>query len=211
MKEKLKELGKVFWIFVLGCILGVIFETIIVVCQKGHIESRQGLIYGPFSPVYGIGGVIYYLVFKNIKTRNKLAIFFIAMLLGGTTEFICSLLQEEIFGSISWDYSYLPFNFNGRTSLLHCVYWGIAGLLYITCIEPLIKRIEGYLEKKWVKVITVIFAVFMIFNILISAAALIRQQNRMKNISAQNRLDTFLDEHYPDERMDKIYANKRNR
>lgn len=211
MKEKFKEYSKVFWVFVLGCILGVIFETIIVVCQKGHIESRQGLIYGPFSPVYGIGGVIYYLVFKKINTRNKLTIFLIAMLLGGTTEFICSLLQEEIFGSISWDYSYLPFNFNGRTSLLHCVYWGIAGLLYITCIEPLINKMNVHLDKAWVKKLTIIFSIFMIFNIIISSTALIRQQNRRKNIPAQNSFDTFLDENYPDELMDRIYANKRNR
>ncbi len=210
MKEKLKNYEKIFWIFMLGCVLGYMYETIIVLFQKGYIESRQGLIYGPLSPVYGIGGVIYYKFFKSIKTRNKLAVFFIAMLLGGVTEYVCSLFQEEIFGTISWDYSYLPFNINGRTSLLHCTYWGIAGIIYVTCIEPAIDTIEPYMQKKWVHVITIIFVIFMVFNIFISATASIRQKNRMYNIPAKNQFEEFLDKYYPDEYLNRIYANKKN-
>lgn len=36
----------------IGSILGHIFEMIIVLFQKGHFETRQGLIYGPFIPVF---------------------------------------------------------------------------------------------------------------------------------------------------------------
>ncbi len=210
MKEKLKNYEKIFWIFMLGCVLGYIYETIIVLFQKGYIESRQGLIYGPLSPVYGIGGIIYYKFFQNVKTRNKLTIFFMAMILGGTTEYICSLLQEEIFGTISWDYSYLPFNLNGRTSLLHCTYWGIAGIIYISCIEPIIVKMNKILDKKWMHVITICLLIFMIFNVFISAVASIRQKNRVYNIPAQNAFDEFLDKYYPDEYLNKIYANKKN-
>ncbi len=210
MKEKIKHYEKLFWIFIFGCILGYIYETIIVLFQKGYIESRQGLIYGPFSPVYGIGGLIYYRFFKNIKTRNKLSVFLIAMVLGGTTEYICSLLQEEIFGTISWDYSYLPFNINGRTSLLHCTYWGIAGIIYVTSIEPIIEKMDEFLAKKWMHIITICLVVFMIFNIFISVVASIRQRNRIYNIPAKNKFDEFLDEYYPDEFMNKIFANKKN-
>ena len=91
--------------------------------SKRAFELRQGLIYGPFIPVYGIGAVIYYLILNNINIKSKWKIFLITMVLGGVTEYICSLVQEKVFGTISWDYSYLPFNFNGRTSLLHCTYW----------------------------------------------------------------------------------------
>lgn len=210
MKKVIKELEKIFWVFIIGCILGYIFEMIIVLFQKGYFESRKGLIYGPFSPVYGIGGIIYYLIFKHIKTRNKLAVFLIAMILGGTTEYICSFMQEKIFGTISWDYSYLPFNINGRTSLLHCTYWGIAGILYTTYIEKLIEKIEKLLDRKKMETITICFVVFMVLNIQISAFASIRQRHRMNNIPPQNKLDEFLDKHYPDEFMNKIYANKKN-
>ena len=90
-----KELIIIFWLFIIGSILGYIFEMIVVLFQKGYFESRQGLIYGPFTPVYGIGAIIYYLVLNKVKTRNKLKIFFITMILGGATEYISSFIQEE--------------------------------------------------------------------------------------------------------------------
>ena len=209
-KKILKEIIIIFWIFIIGSILGYIYEMILVFFQKGYFESRQGLIYGPFTPVYGIGGIVYYLFLNKIKVKDKVQIFFITMVLGGITEYICSLVQEKAFGTISWDYSYLPLNINGRTSLLHCTYWGIAGILYITYINPVIEKIKQKADKISLKVVTTILAVFMIFNINISWIAADRQTERKHNVAPQNKLDLFLDKAYPDEYMNKIFANKRD-
>lgn len=105
MKQKLKELGKVFLVFIIGSILGYIFEMIVVLFQKGHFESRQGVIYGPFTPVYGIGIIMYYIFFKKVEIRKLPQVFLVSMILGGATEYICSFIQEQWFGTISWDYS----------------------------------------------------------------------------------------------------------
>ena len=96
-KNLTKELIIIFWLFIIGSVLGYLFEMIVVLFQKGYFESRQGLIYGPFTPVYGIGAVIYYLILNNVKTRDKVKIFFITMLLGGITESLCSFIQEKAF------------------------------------------------------------------------------------------------------------------
>ena len=50
----------------------------------------------------------------------------------------------------------------------------------------------------------------MTFDIAISSMAAVRQEERRKDIPPKNSVDVFLDETYPDERMDKIYNNKRN-
>lgn len=210
-KKIIKELIIIFWVFIIGSILGYIFEMIVVLFQKGYFESRQGLIYGPFTPVYGIGGIIYYIAFKLIKTKDKRIVFLTSMLLGGITEYLCSYIQEKAFGTISWDYSYLKFNINGRTSLLHCTYWGIAGVLYISYIEPFIEKLSQKLNNNWLKIVTVILSIFMIFNITVSCLATDRQSERRKNTDCKNKLDVFLDKHYPDEYMDSIFANKRNK
>lgn len=203
------ELIIIFWLFVIGSILGHIFEMIIVLFQKGHFETRQGLIYGPFIPVYGIGAIIYYLILNNINTENKIKVFFITAILGGMTEYLSSFIQEKAFGTISWDYSYLLFNINGRTSLLHCTYWGIAGILYVTYIDPFLEKLKQKTNEKSLKIATIIFSIFMIFNISISCVAANRQLDRRNNIAPKNRLDIFLDKHYPDEYMNKIFSNKR--
>lgn len=209
-KNKLREeLTILFWIFIIGSIAGFIFEITVVFFQKGHFELRQGLIYGPFIPVYGIGAILYYVVLNKIKLKNKLQIFLITMLLGGLTEYLCSFMQEKLFGTISWDYSYLPFNIQGRTSLLHCIYWGIGGILYVTYIEPLIEKMREKINKNIIRIITIILAIFMIFDITISWMAAERQIERKSNVEPENKIDLFFDEYYPDEYIDRIFNNKK--
>lgn len=209
-KNKLREeLTILFWIFIIGSIAGFIFEITVVFFQKGHFELRQGLIYGPLIPVYGIGAILYYVVLNKIKLKNKLQIFLITMLLGGLTEYLCSFMQEKLFGTISWDYSYLPFNIQGRTSLLHCIYWGIGGILYVTYIEPLIEKMREKINKNIIRIITIILAIFMIFDITISWMAAERQIERKSNVEPENKIDLFFDEYYPDEYLDRIFNNKK--
>lgn len=210
-RDVLEKLTILFWLFILGSIIGYIFEMTVVLFQKGYFESRQGLIYGPFTPVYGIGMVVYYLVLRSMNTDNKVEIFFVTMLLGGITEYLCSFVQEKAFGTISWDYSYLHFNLNGRTSLLHCTYWGIAGVLYKMWIVPRLGKMEEMIHQKSLKVMTSLVVIFMAFNITISCVAAERQTQRRKNIQPESEFDVFLDEHYPDEVMDRIFANKKER
>ena len=57
-ENKVNEFSKIFIIFMIGSIIGYIVEMIVAFVQNGHFESRQGLIYGPFTPAYGIGIII---------------------------------------------------------------------------------------------------------------------------------------------------------
>ena len=188
-KNVVKELATIFFIFMIGSIIGYIVEMIVCLVQKGYFESRQGLLYGPFTPVYGIGIIVYYIAFKFIKTRDKKKVFLITMLIGGLIEYLLSFLQEKIFGTVSWDYSNWILNINGRTTL--------------------IPRFEELLEKNSVKIITCCIAFLMFFNISLSTMAGIRQKERANGIPADTRFETFLDKRYPDEYMDKVFANKK--
>lgn len=209
-QSKFNEVFKIFVIFMIGSVLGYIVEMIVGLVQNGHFVSRQGLIYGPFTPVYGIGIIVYYIFFKIVKTRNKKKVFIFSFILGGITEYLCSYLQEKIFGTISWDYSEWIFNINGRTTIFHCTYWGIAGLLYVKYIEPIIPKIEEFIKSHKIKIIEVSVAIFMLFNITISSMAAIRQKERLDEIPANSSVDIFLDNVYPDEYMDQVFENKKN-
>lgn len=207
-KKIAEELVIVFWLFVVGSILGYVFETLLILFLHGNLESRQGLLYGPFTPVYGVGAVVYYLIINNLKEKSNLKVFLITMLLGGITEFLFSFFQEKAFGTISWDYSGYPLNFDGRTSLFHCACWGIVGILYFILIEPVIERYRAQSNKNSVRAITTLATVFMVFDISISCIVAGRQAERKKNIAPKNEFEIFIDEHYPDEYVDKIFSNK---
>lgn len=219
MKENTKEyIIKLFWIFITVSIIGCAVETIVCIIQKGHFEVRQGVIYGPFIPVYGAGAVLFYMLVplitgatpENAKEISNIKIFLYTMVLGGITEYLFSYGQEKLFGTISWDYSNLPFNINGRTSLLHCIYWGIGGIIFIKFLYPYIENLASKINLKKLTFATTCLAVFMIYNVSISMLAGQRQMERVQNISASSRLDTYLDEKYPDQFMDKIFSNKKN-
>ena len=208
VKNVLIYIMKIFWVFIIGSVLGYIVETIVGFVQNGHFVSRQGLLYGPFIQVYGIGLVLYYFLIPKIKGDFK--VFIYSMLLGGIVEYLCSFFQEILFGTISWDYSNLLFNINGRTSLLHCIYWGLGGILFMKLVYPHIKQIEGCLKNSYFRLATYLLIIFMAFNISISTLAAFRQDERKNNISPSGAFDSFLDRYYSDEVMDRIYENKKD-
>ena len=203
----IQKLTKIFWIFLIGSILGYGIEMIVGLVQNGHFVSRQGLIFGPFIQVYGVGLVIYYLVISNIKKKSYIKIFFITILLGGIVEYLFSYLQETWFGTISWDYSNLLFNIHGRTSLLHCLYWGIGGVLFVRFILPLIRNLNEWCKNTNFRYITAFLVLFITFDIVMSGMAGSRQLERKNNIAANGYIDNFFDEYYPDEKLEQIYSN----
>lgn len=207
--ETLKKLLKVFWIFIIGSVLGYIVEMIVGFVQNGHFVTRQGLVLGPFIQVYGIGLVVYYLIVPNAKTN--LQTFVISMILGGVVEYIFSYFQERYFGTVSWDYSNLPFNVNGRTSLLHCIYWGIGGVMFMRFIYPNVQKIDKLYKNKYFKIVTILLVIFIAFDIAISSMAVYRKKERKMNIKAETKMDILLDKYYPDEKLEEIYSNAKER
>ena len=55
--------------------------------------------------------------------------------------------------------------------------------------------------------LTWVLLVFMIFNSFMSAAAVGRWAERREQLPPSNVLEQYMDDHYPDVRMEKIYAN----
>lgn len=207
-KKIIKKIVIIFWIFVIGSVFGFFAEMLYALIYTRTLEIRQGLIYGPFIQIYGMGAVAYYILISNIQEPKKA--FISGMIMGGALEYLCSFFQEIFFGTISWDYSHLFMNLNGRTSLLYCVYWGIIAILYLKIIYPTFLKMEPLLEKMGIRIFTVFFMLFMTFDIVISCMAGSRQQERRQSVPAKGPVDEFLDRMYPDELLDRIYNNKKD-
>lgn len=203
----MKKFFKIFWVFIIGCLAGYVLEVTWHFILTQGFQTRQGLIYGPFAPVYGLGTLAFYLVLPKIK--NIFNVFWVSAVLGGATEYFCSFFQEKLFGTISWDYSDLFMNIGGRTSIMYCILWGILGVIFIKLIYPYIEKLFDKMNMTVIKkFVTALAVIFMIFNISISSLAARRQYERREHIAPENEIDEFLDEHYPDEFMNKVYANK---
>lgn len=44
-----------FWVFVSASVLGLALEDVFHALVYGGYESRAGFVWGPFSPIYGVG------------------------------------------------------------------------------------------------------------------------------------------------------------
>ena len=199
---------KIFWIFVIGSVFGFVIEMLYATVYTRTLVIRQGLIYGPFIQVYGMGAVAYYFLIRKFEEPRDA--FFAGAIMGGVLEYLCSFFQEIFFDTISWDYSGFLLNLNGRICLLYCVYWGIIAVVFLKIVYPYLEKIEPLIYKKSVRILTVFMVLFMTFDITISALAANRQQERREEIPPKNNLDLFLDKAYPDEFLDRIYNNKKN-
>ena len=119
-----------------------------------------------------------------------------------------------VFGAVFWNYSSLPFNLGGRINLLFCFFWGIASVVWIKGIYPRLSDLIDRIPRKAGHICAWLLAVFMIVNMIISSAAVIRYTARNCDPSAadiENPVVKMIDEHFPDERMEKIYPSAKMR
>ena len=115
--------------------------------------------------------------------------------------------SSVLFGVIFWDYSGFKFNLGGRVNLLYCFFWGIAAVVWIRYGYPLVAKLMANLKKHILPWMTVVLTVFMAVNMGLSALALARYDARTSGIAPANRLDVFLDEHFDNARMERVYPN----
>ena len=213
VKEKTGEdaltLSKLFWIFVIGSLLGDIVETIFCRITAGVWMSRSSLVWGPFSVVWGGAITIATALLHRSRDRSGTVIFLIGTLLGGVYEYTCSVATELVFGAVFWDYSALPFNLGGRINLLYCFFWGIAAVTWIKGVYPYFSRLVDWVEKKGGKLLTVLLAGFMVVNCFVSVSALMRYDQRGDGVAAASGWSQWIDDHFPNERMERIYPNSK--
>ena len=198
---------KLFIIFFSGSFFGVLIELLWCYLRNGYFESRSGLVYGPFNLVYGIGALVLTMALYRYRNRSWTFSFIGGFVTGSVIEYFCSFFQELLFGSTSWDYSNIPFNLNGRICLLYSVFWGVLGIFWIKKIYP---RIAGWILRipdRVGKTVVWILLAFMVVNSAVSGAAVYRWAERTAGKEASGSLERVLDERFPDERMERIYAN----
>ena len=169
--------------------------------------SRSSVVWGPFSIVWGLAIAAATAMLYKYRNKSDSFLFWTGTLLGGAYEYLCSVFTEIVFGKVFWDYSKIPFNLGGRINLLYCFFWGIAAVVWIRYGYPLIAKLMAKLKKHILPWMTVVLTVFMAVNMGLSGLALARYDARTSGLAPANRLDVFLDEHFDNARMERVYPN----
>ena len=196
---------KLFYLFVIGSFIGTILETIWAFCVDGHFEMRVGMVYGPFIPVYGGGACFLTAALYKLYKLNDTLVFVISAFVGAGFEYFCSLFQEQMFGTVSWDYSDTPFNLDGRTNLMYALIWGFLGLVWVRYLYPWTAKLIEKIPKRAGAIITTFLIVFMAFNGFMSVTATARWTQRTEGVPASNSFEEYLDEKFDNEKMEFLF------
>lgn len=208
-RPRFDALYKPFWIFVIGSLAGFVFETIYCFIRKGVFEYRSSLIFVPFTAIYGLGAMVLYVGIRKINKTNTFLIFTFGLVVGTAIEYFCSLLQERLFGTISWDYSQSFMNLGGRVCLRLSAMWGLLAIVWAIAIEPLLEALIAKIPQKIYKPLTQAVFLFLMVNAVISFAAVMRWTNRLGGVNPAWTLSVAMDRLFPDEFMMKIFPNMR--
>lgn len=124
--------------FSLLSILGYFYECLAMTVWAGKWENR-GFLYGPAIPIYGTGALFGTVLFEFFyRDYTPMSVFLISMIASAILEYVVHYAMEKAFHAYWWDYSKAPFNINGRICLPASIGFGIAGLVIVYLINPLL-------------------------------------------------------------------------
>lgn len=197
----------VFWLFLIAGVAGDLIEVVFWLITRGELISRSSLLYGPFSIVWGAGAVLLTLVFHRMDDQSAARIFMTGTVLGGAYEYICSWIQETLFGACFWDYRHLPLNLNGRVNLVFCLLWGGVAIVWVRLAYPALYGLVSRIPRQAGRRAAGAAAVFLACSTAVSLAALCRMDQRREGVPALGAVTRFLDEAYPDSILKDRYPN----
>ena len=193
-----------FWIFVVASVLGLLMEEIVhfLFVVPGQWQDRAGLLFGPFSPIYGCGAVLMTIFLNRFHKSNWLVIFLVAAVIGGAFEAFVSLFMQYAFGAVAWDYSNMPGSlFGGRTCLPFMACWGLLGVVWIKLLLPFMLRLVNFIPWNWRYMLTTVAACFMLVDAVMTLQALDCWYMRLSHDPVDTPLQQFYDHEFGDAYM----------
>lgn len=154
--------------FFIYSFLGFLIENIISIIKKEKIGS--GILYGPWTPIYGVGSIlilfIYKFIFNMLKLKKIFEILIVLLVISiilTFLEWVSGVLIEKIFHVTFWDYREFKFNIGKYIALEVSLIWAAGSLLIIYVIQPIISKFI-YLIPNY---ITYLLVLFIIIDIVI--------------------------------------------
>lgn len=122
------------WFFLFLSFLGWLWEVLLYLVTEHRFVNR-GVLFGPWLPIYGAGGLFLYFLLSRLK-KHPVRIFLLAALLCSGLEYFCSWFLERLWNIRWWDYSGYFGNLNGRICLLSALLFGVAALALVYLLLP---------------------------------------------------------------------------
>ena len=198
-----------FWIFTVCCVLGLIIETVyhFVMVDPGHYQDRAGLLFGPFSPIYGFGAVLMTVALNRFHDKTVVLIFLVSAVIGGAFEYLTSWFMQFAFGIVAWDYSGTFLSIDGRTNGMFMAMWGVLGVVWIKLCLPWMLKLVNLIPWNWRYAVTTVCAALMIVDGAMTLLSLDCWYQRMAGKPAETAMAQFFDRNFDNEYMQERFQS----
>lgn len=207
-----------FWVFFVCSVLGLILEEVwhMVVVDPGVYQDRAGMLFGPFSPIYGFGAVLMTMALNRFYKKNPLIIFLVSALIGGAFEVFVGWFMQTSFGVVSWSYSHIRlFGMSdpiavltgGRTCTPFACMWGLGGLIWIKVLLPRLLKLINMIPWKRRYSATVILTAVMLIDGVMTLQSLDYWYQRVNGTVRNIPVAQFYDKHFDNEYMENRFQS----
>lgn len=207
-----------FWVFFVCSVLGLILEEVwhMVVVDPGIYQDRAGMLFGPFSPIYGFGAVLMTMALNRFYKKNPLIIFLVSALIGGAFEVFVGWFMQTSFGVVSWSYSHIrlfgmpdPIAVltGGRTCTPFACMWGLGGLIWIKVLLPRLLKLINMIPWKRRYSATVILTAVMLIDGVMTLQSLDYWYQRVNGTIRNIPVAQFYDKHFDNEYMENRFQS----
>lgn len=207
-----------FWVFFVCSVLGLILEEVwhMVVVDPGVYQDRAGMLFGPFSPIYGFGAVLMTMALNRFYKKNPLIIFLVSALIGGAFEVFVGWFMQTSFGVVSWSYSHIrlfgmpdPIAVltGGRTCTPFACMWGLGGLIWIKVLLPRLLKLINMIPWKRRYSATVILTAVMLIDGVMTLQSLDYWYQRVNGTVRNIPVAQFYDKHFDNEYMENRFQS----
>lgn len=194
-------------IFLVASVAGLVLEMIWMFITMGKTELRVGLVWGPFSPLYGFGACLLTMALWNFRKAPAHHVFFISAALGGGLEQMTGMLMEDLFHAQSWTYLGLPDAITQWIAWRFLFAWGIIGIIWCRAIMPEAVYRIGEPTTRVQHILIVLITVFLVADIGMTVACFVRKTARDEGVAARTTFDVYVDSHYDDEFIANRFQN----
>ena len=168
-------------------------------------QDRAGLLFGPFSPIYGFGAVLMTVFLNRLYDNNPIWIFLASAVIGTLFEYATAVFMQTGFGAVSWDYSNvtifgLPDPIvalsDGHVSTMFACMWGALGLAWIKWCLPRLLKLINLIPWKLRYSLTTVCALLMLVNGVMTLQSLDCWFERLSGQPATTPVEQFYAEHF---------------
>lgn len=169
----------VLYFFVYG-FLGWCTEVAFAACKEKRFVNR-GFLNGPICPIYGIGvGVV--VQFLSPYKENLVLLYVTSVVLVTTLEWLTGFILEKIFHNKWWDYSNMPLNLNGYVCLLFSLIWGVACVIIVDFIHPVVQKGLSWIPVSIGVTLIVVLGIAIFADLYVTASTILKMNKRLEKM-----------------------------